>query len=271
MIVFKVCFLLEIRWFDESVRKLYHWILYMRYPKNMDPRFFRMTYKGRKFLYLLMNYPHDKDRHFTRVMMLAKVDYDHKGFYIAAENIHFYDASQFSWKIQKNWVPYVQNDQLLLALSINPHVLINFTFDPDFDDEKSKRASFNPMAMGRLPFLYEEVLSHTYWNFPVSKNNPIQLVTISHSTQFNDTFWVSKYGELRGGTPAITYNESHFLSIFHSSHGHSNKFELAENYFIGAYLVERQWPNRVSAMSRKPIGLDFFYYGNITAPPLAYV
>ena len=237
----------------------------------MDPRFFTLKNQGRKLLYVLMNYPHIEDRHFTRIMMLAKVDYDLKGFYIAAENIHFYDASQFSWKIQKNWVPYIENDKLLLALSINPHIMVNFTFDPDFEDEKSKKARFNYLIKNRIPFVYEEMTSHIYWNFPVSKNNPIELVTISHSTQFNDTFWVSKYGVLRGGTPGIVYNESHFISVFHSSHAHANKFELAENYFMGAYLVERQWPNRVSAMSRKPFGLDFFYYGNITAPPLAYV
>lgn len=237
----------------------------------MDPRFFTLRHKNRKHLYVLMNYPHVDDRHFKRIMMLAKVDYDIKGFYIAAENIHFYDATKFSHKIQKNWVPYIDEGRFFLALSINPHILVNFTFDPDFDDLKSKRTRYNHLLKSQIPFVYEEALTHSYWTFDVSKKNPIETVTVLHSSQFNDTFWAPRYGDLRGGTAGIVFNDSHYISIFHSSHAHATQFELAENYFMGAYLVERQWPHRVTAVSRKPIGLDFFYYGNITAPPLSYV
>lgn len=74
------------------------------------------------------------------------------------------------------------------------------------------------------------------------------------------------WGELRGGTPAIQIDESHYLSIFHSSTFletiHSGGKKMT-HYFMGAYLFNAQPPFELTHISPEPIFGKFFYNGPV--------
>lgn len=59
------------------------------------------------------------------------------------------------------------------------------------------------------------------------------------------------YGNIRGGTSPIEY-EGKWLRFFHSQHT-KEPSKPNHRYFVGAYLMERQPPFKVLAVSRKPI------------------
>lgn len=66
-----------------------------------------------------------------------------------------------------------------------------------------------------------------------------------HSTEWAHGW---KYGELRGGTSPIKYKD-HYLSFFHSSLAISN----GRQYFMGAYMFEKEAPYKPIAISETPI------------------
>jgi len=72
-----------------------------------------------------------------------------------------------------------------------------------------------------------------------------------------------KWGELRGGTPAIDIN-GRYLSIFHSNieiaTTHSEG-KVMPHYFMGAYLFSNQPPFEITHISSRPIIAKGFYSG----------
>lgn len=78
-----------------------------------------------------------------------------------------------------------------------------------------------------------------------------------------DISW--KWGELRGGTPALRCG-SQYLSFFHSSidvaTDHSNG-EVMPHYFMGAYTFQKNPPFALTAISPSPIFGKNFYDGMI--------
>lgn len=72
-----------------------------------------------------------------------------------------------------------------------------------------------------------------------------------------------KWGELRGGTPALRIG-SKYLAFFHSSIDmksvHSNG-ESTLHYFMGAYLFEKEAPFKLTHISKEPIIGENFYHG----------
>ncbi len=77
----------------------------------------------------------------------------------------------------------------------------------------------------------------------------------------SDISW--KWGELRGGTPALR-NGNEYLAFFHSSIDiatvHS-KGEVMPHYFIGAYTFEKNSPFAITRISSEPIIGKNFYHG----------
>jgi hypothetical protein len=121
---------------------------------------------------------------------------------------------------------------------------------------------------------YKFVKTHVLWALNVSKDKSVESVGVKYSTEFNDSFWSTKYGELRGGSQGIVFNTTHFISAFHSTSTiplTATMVEFNHNYYMGLYLIERQPPFKVTGMSRRPIGLESFYYGNISMGSLSYV
>ena len=89
-------------------------------------------------------------------------------------------------------------------------------------------------------------------------------VTIGNT--WPELFW--KWGELRGGTPAILV-EGEYLSFFHSSldmiSDHSQG-ESALHYFMGAYTFRNELPFAITGMSLEPIVAKGFYSGESYQP-----
>jgi predicted GH43/DUF377 family glycosyl hydrolase len=72
-----------------------------------------------------------------------------------------------------------------------------------------------------------------------------------------------KWGELRGGTPALLIGKE-YLGFFHSSieiaTEHSNG-QVMPHYFIGAYTFQKEPPFAITRISEKPIIGKQFYKG----------
>jgi len=72
-----------------------------------------------------------------------------------------------------------------------------------------------------------------------------------------------KWGELRGGTPALRIGSS-YLAFFHSSidmKSVHSEGESALHYFIGAYMFEKDKPFKLTHVSKEPIIGENFYHG----------
>lgn len=66
-----------------------------------------------------------------------------------------------------------------------------------------------------------------------------------------DVSW--KYGPIRGGTPAISYDDDHFITFFHSARNYPEQSGWPRIYFIGAYLFRKTPPFKVTAITTVPL------------------
>lgn len=118
------------------------------------------------------------------------------------------------------------------------------------------------------PFEYRRSLLLAYSISPHKIFYPLlgleSCVTIGNT--WPEIFW--KWGELRGGTPAI-FVDGKYLSIFHSSldmaSEHSDN-ETCLHYFIGAYTFSNHPPFIINGMSPEPIVGKGFYNGENYVP-----
>lgn len=87
-----------------------------------------------------------------------------------------------------------------------------------------------------------------------------------YASTYSDLSW--KWGELRGGTPAIRVGNE-YLAFFHSSIQiatvHSDG-QIMPHYFIGAYTFQKDPPFALTRISPKPIIGAGFYHGEIYTP-----
>ncbi len=78
-----------------------------------------------------------------------------------------------------------------------------------------------------------------------------------------------RWGEMRGGTPAVLINDHSYLTFFHSSGQFDHK--NVTTYVMGAYLFERNPPFAITHMSAEPIMHESFMSGEWTYSTLDYV
>ena len=120
-------------------------------------------------------------------------------------------------RIEKNWVPFVVDEDLCLSYSISPHIV----YKPD-------------LATGHCKTI-AETASLPKW----------------------------KWGEIRGGTPALSHCDE-YLAFFHSSvklESVQSKGQCIKHYFIGAYTFSKEFPFRIKRMSPSPVIGKGFYSG----------
>lgn len=108
--------------------------------------------------------------------------------------------------VEKNWTPFIYNDELHFVYKIFPHKII----------------TTSDLSNPKLEFIK------------------------SYLEEQNYDFW--KWGEPRGGTPAIEY-KGQFLSFFHSSFKENEKII----YVFGAYTFENKPPFKITGISPYPI------------------
>jgi hypothetical protein len=85
-------------------------------------------------------------------------------------------------------------------------------------------------------------------------------VCATYALTSRDLNW--KWGDLRGGTPALRIDNERYLSFFHSSiplaSKHSDGREIP-HYFMGAYTFMAASPFAITHISPEPIvGKDFY-------------
>lgn len=97
------------------------------YSKYQDPRL--ISWKGR--LHIVFNNQLIKNvAHEVRRMNVAEVFFDGSEFYIdTIDPVLDYDL-QISSRSEKNWVPFIWEDQLFLSYSLNPHRIMQY--DPSY-------------------------------------------------------------------------------------------------------------------------------------------
>ena len=144
---------------------------------------------------------------------------------------------------QKNWSPfevtsagsYTHEHKLLFIQSITPHRIVE------------------PEPTGSKNHVYGQVVAET--NYGNIKN-----IT---------DIW--KWGELRGGTPALFLEDSQFyLSFFHSSNDPPTTGDVLRTYVFGAYTFCSKPPYRILSMSSIPITHDSMFQGPWTNLPLSF-
>lgn len=180
--------------------------------KQQDPRL--ITVEDRLYIvysnFLIIN----QESEIARRMFIAEVHFDGSHFFTDPPICLKTFERQKVMRWEKNWVPFVYENTLLLAYSLNPH---------------------------RIMQVMEKESCKTY----ALSNKKIE--------------W--KWGELRGGTPAIL-DDDQYLALFHSSikmKSVQSNGKIMPHYFMGAYTFSSTPPFEIKKISPFPIiGHDFY-------------
>lgn len=137
------------------------------------------------------------------------------------EKIARYDG-EIPGRREKNWVPFNYDGRLMLAYSLNPHLIFH----------------------------------------PIRGTGSCETITTSKG----DMDW--KWGELRGGTPALLH-EGEYFGFFHTfirmESVHSDG-RIMPHYFMGAYTFQKAPPFAITRISPEPIIGKSFYHGPKHSP-----
>ena len=127
---------------------------------------------------------------------------------------------------EKNWVPFVFGDVLMLAYSIQPHHIVVPILNPKSSIFESEKTCCMTLA---------NTIGSIKWD----------------------------WGQLRGGTPALFVNGS-YLAFFHSDKAMStvqSEEVMMNHYFMGAYTFQAEYPFAITGLSHYPIVHKTFYEG----------
>ena len=95
--------------------------------------------------------------------------------------------------------------------------------------------------------------------------------TIALTSSFHESNFTWKYGDLRGGTPAIKINNSFYLSFFHSSNDPPESGEnVLKTYVMGAYTFCINPPFKILRISSQPIIHNTMYNSSWPYLPISY-
>ena len=128
----------------------------------------------------------------------------------------------------------------------------------------------NPLRREKnwVPFDY---LGHLYFGYSISPHMILHPLLGTGKCETIDSTWDGfnwKWGELRGGTPALKI-DNQYLAFFHSSMEmdtvHSNGEKIL-HYFMGAYTFSLEPPFKITQISPEPIIGQNFYHGTIYTP-----
>ena len=162
-------------------------------------------------------------------MFKAELHFDGEQFFLDKADCFLHFENEKLNRLEKNWVSFQYEDDLLFAYKISPHII--------FSHIKG---------------------TQTCQTYAASSNN---------------IRW--RWGEIRGGTPAILVDGS-YLAFFHSSiemASVQSEGDRRMHYFMGAYRFFATPPFKITHVSPKPIVGEDFYVNRPyrTVKPLACV
>lgn len=182
-------------------------------------------------LYLVYNdnmeitYPIPPQR---RDMHITPLQYENGQFMAGTPIKLTYQAKLQYSPVEKNWTPFVWNNNLLMIFSITPHDILL----PD-------------LLSGSCESIYETKSSPISWEWAdVLRGSP----------------------DLRGGTPALLV-DGEYLAFFHSSfitRTKASNDKKMRHYYMGAYTFSANPPFEVTSISPYPIvGKGFYTKSNL--------
>lgn len=133
-----------------------------------------------------------------------------------------------------------------------------------FDGESPQRPEKN-----WVPIDYHGVLLFAYSLNPHKILMPLWIdgVCKTHVITYQKIDW--KWGQMRGGTPAVEFEDGKYLAFFHSSKtmesDHSQGATIP-HYFMGAYIFDVNNNFSITHMSFEPIVGPGFYHGSTYDP-----
>ena len=156
---------------------------------------------------------------------------------------------------QKNWSPFEYNHSLYFISTIQPHRIVKTINNIESisnwymnDKNVTNNSEFNEINMDL--------------NIVSGEDNKRSIVTnakIVCSTTLNDFKW--RYGDMRGGTPAVSIGNNLLLTFFHSSNDPPSTGKVLKTYVFGAYIFENKPPFAIQAISQQPIVHESMYSG----------
>lgn len=179
-------------------------------------------------------------------------------FFVRNKPFHLYIEHEFSPRHQKNWSPFEYCPDCVFRNGIvdRSYCLAhsNFLSSNMSDVEKETKYSLNPLGTGpsSLLFIYSinphRILKLSSVNYT---GDEVEVITNTvFLTKLNPEYeW--KFGEMRGGSPALRINNDSYLTFFHSSGRFNWKYIVT--YYMGAYLFESKPPFRITHISSEPI------------------
>jgi hypothetical protein len=185
-----------------------------------DPRLF--VYRDE--LYVLFNQTPDGSSYGIRRIYLGKIHVDYnriEGFQFEIAGFSLVDVpgGNQPGRDEKNWVPLIGKDSIRIAYNANP------------------------------PQVYR--LSETMLD-KLSRHEVISLEAELYAAEGATQLW--RYGEIRGGTPAVQNDDGDYLAFFHAYlYGNLRNNTYRRNYFMGLYAFEGQAPYAVKAITKEPL------------------
>lgn len=173
----------------------------------------------------------------TEIVFHAKSDM----FYAKETPIHINIDHEFGERHQKNWTPF---EYCPGCKFVNGIVSSDYIQDIR---QKLRKANFDPALQ---LYIYSIIPHRILYSIPTPDDKSLEHAhTVSLTKLLPQYKW--EWGEMRGGSPAVLWNESHYISFFHSSGIFHQKWTIS--YYMGAYLFESKPPFAITHISTNPI------------------
>ena len=155
--------------------------------------------------------------------------------------------TEFPKQDQKNWCPFEFNGTMLFVANIQPHRIVGLSIDYEW---------------GGHPEGYDHSLVTPGESTPSSASRALPKHTEASTvslTRMNNFTW--EYGDMRGGTPAISLDEHRHMAFFHSSNDITNNGTQLKTYVFGAYVFDSKPPFAIQLISKHPVVHESMYTG----------
>ena len=215
-------------------------------PKEQDPRLITLN----EHLYIVYNNIFGPLEQEMRRMFIAQVHFDGKKFFITDAEPFLEFEGQVNKRMEKNWVPFIWENQLLLAYSLAPHRILQPLFGKSRCKSIASSGCHIPWEWGELrggtPALIddEEYLAffHSYKNistvqsagkkvshyfmgaYTFAKEPPFNITRISQNPIIGDKFYqgplYNTWKPLRVVFPGGFISDKHYVWIVYGRQDH---------------------------------------------------
>ena len=162
-------------------------------------------------------------------------------FFSKDSPVHITIDHEFGERHQKNWTPFEYCPGCKFVDGI-----VSPSYVQELQDKIGKRLYEPALEL----YIYSIMPHRIVYTVPSPDDRTIENAhTVSLTKLLPKYKW--EWGEMRGGSPAVLWNATHYISFFHSSGVFHQKWTIS--YYMGAYLFESRPPFGITHMSVNPI------------------